>query len=202
MVQESGVEVAKVSDFLRSLFERFGVSKVAWSSVAHLFVSKRLRKNQHLVSPPQVFASFAVITSGLLRIYYVTPAGKETTKTFREPGELIGPFAEILRRSPARTYTQALEPSEVLLAPHAAFVELAERDLAWAHVLRRVAESNYLEKDDREYDLLYLSAEQRYLKLCETRPTWVRKVRQYQLASYLGITPVALSRIRRRLKGR
>jgi hypothetical protein len=60
-------------------------------------------------------------------------------------------------------------------------------------------EQHFVAKEQREYEFLQLSAEERYRQFCAERPEHLAQIPQHQVASYIGITPVALSRIRARV---
>jgi CRP-like cAMP-binding protein len=75
-------------------------------------------------------------------------------------------------------------------------IKLAETKFQWQQFLRKSTEDAYLEKEKRESDLLYYDAKTRYLNFIEEHPDWEKRIKQRFIASYLGMTPETLSRIR------
>jgi CRP-like cAMP-binding protein len=134
----------------------------------------------------------------LVRHYYVDSRGRESVKAFRGPGEFSAPYAEIILRKPSRTFIQALAPTELLTFDVTRFDALAEDSLELQRLARRFVEQHFVAKEQREYEFLQLSAEERYRQFCAERPEHLSHIPQHQVASYIGITPVALSRIRAR----
>ncbi|HEY1086381.1 MAG TPA: Crp/Fnr family transcriptional regulator, partial [Archangium sp.] len=143
-----------------------------------------------------------IVRSGLVRHYYVDAKGRESVKAFRGPGDFSAPYAELIQRKRSRTFIQALVKSELLAFDVAKFEALADGSLELQRLARRLVEQNFVWKEQREYEFLQLSAEERYRQFCAERPEHLAHIPQHQVASYIGITPVALSRIRARLTKR
>ncbi|WP_437983260.1 Crp/Fnr family transcriptional regulator [Sorangium sp. So ce117] len=141
---------------------------------------------------------FGLVLSGLVRKFYVTPRGRDVTRGFAMEGELVGAYAALLSKCASQLSVQALEDSSVLVVEFEAFERLYDRHPSWSTLGRRVAEALFVEREQRAAELLTLSAEQRYEALLARSPALAERVPQYQIASYLGITPVSLSRIRAR----
>ncbi len=137
-----------------------------------------------------------VVLSGVLREVFIDADGEERTFSFE--GDLVSSWSDVLAQRPSRTRIEALSDAEVQLYDVASIraLEPAAPDLR--HVLRLIAESLYLRKADREFELLTLSASQRYDALLARLPLIEERVQLQHIASYLGITPVYLSRLRRR----
>ena len=174
---------------------RLSLPDAEWSALERLLKPRRLAKGELFVKPDDPAALLGIVRSGLLRFYYVDADGSQATKAFSQAGELAAAYAEMLSGVPSRTYIEALEPSELLVADYTRVSALFGRHPAWQEVARFVAEHFYITKERREYELLQLSAEQRYLLFDREFPGVAARIPQYHIASYLGITPVALSRI-------
>ncbi len=135
------------------------------------------------------------IQSGLLREYYVTRNGKEATRRFCGVGEFSGSLADLLSQMPAGVFIETLEPCQTLELDWSAV-----NDLSFAHpslmlLMRRFAEGLYVRKMRREFEMLTLSAAERYARFAQTATTLEARLPRHMVASYLGITPVHLSRI-------
>lgn len=166
-----------------------------WRAFEALLKPTRFAKGEFFVEPGDRRGLVGLVRSGLFRFYYVDAAGRESTKAFRGPGELAAPYAELLMGVPSRTHIQALADSELLVADYSRLTALYARHPAWQELGRRVAENFYVNKERREFELLQLPAAERWKRFSDEYPGLAGKIPQYYVASYLGITPVALSRI-------
>lgn len=174
------------------------LAPAAFAKLLALAEPVTLKKQQLWVQPGQVVSQFALVRRGLVRHFYVDGQGRESVKAFRGPGEFSAPYAELIQRRRSRTFIQALPPTELLAFDITRFDALAEGSLELQRLARRLVELNFVWKEQREYDFLLLSAEERYRQFCAERPELLADIPQHQVASYIGITPVALSRIRAR----
>ncbi len=174
--------------------------KTKWRALlAHARVVA-LGKGGLFSQPGRAADRFAVVLRGLVRHYYVDAHGRESVKAFRGRLELTAPLAEMILDRPSRTFIEALGETALLVFRTADFERAAEHDVSLQRLARRIVERDFVFKEQREYEFLQLSAEERYRRLCAERPDTVALIPQYQVASYIGITPVALSRIRARAR--
>jgi len=105
------------------------------------------------------------------------------------------PPLPLLSSSCAFEYPNKSKPTK----PNNKAVYLAENNLHWQRLLRRITELDYLEKEQRESDLLFYDATERYLNFKKDHPDWDAKLQLRHVASYLGMSPETLSRIRKNL---
>lgn len=136
---------------------------------------------------------------GALRLYYLDRDGQAANKNFYLDGALVWPITPALREQPVHFWVEALEPARVWPLPWAAWARSTEAFAPWRALEHRVLASLLQDKMAREHAFLQLSATERYLALRAEHPDWLARIPLRQLASWLGITDVALSRIRRRL---
>jgi CRP-like cAMP-binding protein len=136
-----------------------------------------------------------IVESGLLREYHLDREGRQATRSFSREGSFSGSLADLLSGSPAITYLEALEPTTVLSIPWAAIESTAQADIHWQVLLRRIAERLYVQKVNREHALLTLTAVERLALFKSSYPGLWGRVPKHAIASYLGITPVHLSRL-------
>lgn len=184
---------------LHAKLSQWGLLSAAnWSKLLALAEPRTLSKHEFWSQPAQPVHHFAIVRSGLMRHFYVDARGRESVKAFRGPGEFSAPYAELIQRKPSRTFIQALAPTELLTFEVTRFDALAEDSLELQRLARRFVEQHFVAKEQREYEFLQLSAEERYQQFCAERPEHLSHIPQHQVASYIGITPVALSRIRAR----
>ncbi|MEZ4364330.1 MAG: Crp/Fnr family transcriptional regulator [Kofleriaceae bacterium] len=178
----------------------------AEAAFAAALSARRFAVHQPLLraGEPARWAYFLV--RGLAREYYVAADGQEHTRSFIPEGELTGSLLDLragLRSgAPAVTFIEALEPTETLLFGYREFEALCERFPSLHVVARRWAEALYVRKARREYEMLALSARERYAAWLTERAALDGRIQRRHLASYLGVTPEHLSRLRRGAPGR
>ena len=164
-----------------------------------LFRPAALRRDEHLLRAGDVPETIAFLASGLLRLYYLDEAGDEYTKSFCCAPDLVGAYSALLLGEPSRLFIQALEDARLLVADYGQYRNLSDGHPCWQALNRRIAETLFIKKEKREAALLLDDAETRYRQFLAEYPQLEGRVRQRHIASYLGITPVSLSRIRARI---
>ncbi|NVJ23473.1 MULTISPECIES: Crp/Fnr family transcriptional regulator [Myxococcus] len=173
-----------------------------WERAESLAREQAVERKAHFLRPGDAADRFAVVLQGVFRLVRVSARGGETVKAFRAEGELLGAYAEMLQRVASMTSIEALEPARVLVFRTQDFQTLEEGHGCWVRVARRVAERHFLLKERREQEFLELSAEERLDTFWAENPHLRGRVPQRDVAAYLGITEVALSRIMSRKRKR
>ncbi len=181
--------------FLRSLAD---IPDAEMEKATEIFRPASFPKGTFLVRAGEVPQTLSFVVSGIVRLYYITPAGVEITKSFRTENYLVAAYSSLLQGTPSRMFIQTLEPTTLLIAPYQAYQALTAGHPCWQTVNLKTAEWLYIKLDQRESELLLDDATTRYLKFLNEYPGLVNRVKQYHIASYLGITPESLSRIRAR----
>lgn len=140
------------------------------------------------------------VCSGLLRFYYLAEDGTESNKAFAAENDFAGPLAASYLDLPVIYGIQTLEPTTMLVANYYDFVALFDEHPVFDRLGRRLAEWFLVRKELRTRSLLQHQAKDRYLTFKERFPQITERVPQYHIASYLGITEVTLSRLKRSLR--
>ncbi|MEZ5490437.1 MAG: Crp/Fnr family transcriptional regulator [Gammaproteobacteria bacterium] len=161
---------------------------------------RTIRKQGCFIREGQQPRSFAFVRSGLFRYFYSDSNGHEFTKGFLQENSFIASYSALIQKRASYFSIQALEESLILEIDYEKWKSLAEKDLCWQKFLLGMLEKGYCIKEAREREFLLLDAEQRYRSFLSTFPTLEKRVKQHVIASYLGITPVALSRLRRNIR--
>lgn len=185
------------SQSLQHFFQcHLDVSEAALSPVTALFKPLNLDKKVLVLSSGTQWQHAYFIEQGLLRLYYNTEDGKEFNKGFFAEGELIWPMVPSAQQAPSLFTIATLEPTRLWKAPFSAMVSAIEGIDSWSHFalnqLEKLADQKFL----REYQWLTFDAATRLQCLREEMGELVDRIPDYHLASYLGITSVALSRIK------
>jgi CRP-like cAMP-binding protein len=174
--------------------------RTEWARAEALGVEQSIPKRGHFVRPGDPADRIGVVLEGLFRAVRFSPHGEESVKSFRAEHELIGPYAEQLQGIASLTAVEALEPSRVLTFKVEAFQSLEAHHPAWIQLARRVAEYHFVVKERREQEFLELSAEDRLGRFWAEHPHLEGRLAQRDVAAYLGVTEVGLSRIVTRRK--
>ena len=189
---------------LRAYIHRFvSLTEAEWAPLAEQvpLVPFQLRRKQLFVQQDTPAPNLALIIRGACRLFYTRPDGEERTTYFFFEQHLLGSYESCLTGQPSRFGIEALAPTELLLLPYAVLRDLYDRYPVYERFGRRLAEYHLLGTDARLTELLLLSPEQRYQALLSSHKTKIlERIPQRYIASYLGVTPVSLSRIRARLQ--
>ena len=163
------------------------------------FVPKRVKKRQFLLQEGDVCKQLAFVTAGCLREYSIDHKGEEHIIQFAVEDWWISDLNSFLTGTASTHNIDALENSEVLLLDKAARDKMLETIPKMERFFRIILENNYIATHRRINEALSATAEERYLAFLKTYPVQAEKLPQNQIASFLGITPQSLSRIRKEL---
>ena len=181
-----------------SLRQMLPLGKAEWAEAEAAMHPIRLANGEVFVREGDVARRVGVIEEGIVR-YHVLRDGREHVTGFDAEGEVAGDFASFFEGSAAVHTIEAVGPCVLRVLTREAFDDLARRFPALAGVRSAVAETLWVGERVRAAEAQQLTAEERYRRLLERSPHLVQRVPLYHIASYLGVTPEALSRIRARI---
>lgn len=165
-----------------------------------LFVRKRLAKGAVALRAGDIWSEAWAVEAGILRMYFLRKDGREFNKSFHMENAFIIPITPAMQTQPSIFHVAAVEECVVWSAPAMALTTELQKHGQWNPLQNHLLSQLLTGKLIREHDLLTLDARRRYKRLCTEQPDLVRRVPLSMLASYLGITDVSLSRIRRTSK--
>ncbi|MBK6866973.1 MAG: Crp/Fnr family transcriptional regulator [Burkholderiales bacterium] len=174
-----------------------GLADDALARAAADFAPKRLDKGQPLLRHGDVWRHVLWIERGALRLYFTRSDGREFNKNFFLEGALLCPLTPAMWGEPSLFEIGALEPGVVWRADAASWRARLDAVGAWEPLRTDLLARLVSHKLQREHDLLTLDARRRYAAFCAREPGIAERIALGHLASYLGITDVSLSRIRR-----
>ena len=169
------------------------------------YVEPRLRlqtlgAGQALTRAGEVADCLGFVVSGLIRKLHVTARGQSFVRGFGGTGSVVGAYVSLLTQQPSYLSVEAVEETRLFVLDWSELEALYARHVCWQTVGRRFAETTLLEREARAHELLTLSATERFARFCASHRALLPRLRNYDIASYLGITPVSLSRLRARAR--
>lgn len=173
------------------------LSESEWNILAAHLDEKLLRRNDHLLREGQVCSSVAFVCKGTLVYYKLMKSGEEATTDFAFEGDWVTNNSSRLSRSPSLISIKAIEDSELLLISQENLEKCYQLVPRLERLGRILIEQAFVKIALQSIDLQTLTASKRYQKLIKEHPGIIQKIPLYHIASYLGIAPKSLSRIRR-----
>ena len=174
------------------------ITEEEWQLHRDALSRRFLKKGEFLLRAGQVSDHVSFINEGFFRTYTIVNDQERTNYFFFEH-EYVTDYASFLTRQPSNENIQALEDAEVLQLNFANMQILYEKIPAWQKYGRLISEHVFIIAVERSKELLLNTPEELYLKIMKERPQILSRVPQHYIASYLGIQPESLSRIRKRL---
>ena len=182
-------------------------SKVAFSDgelaiIKNHLTPKKLRKKQYLLQEGDVCRFIAFVEKGSLRSYSIDEKGAERVIQFALEGWTISDLYSFLTMEPATYNIDALEDSELVLMNKNAHEELLKTLPKYETWIRIQITGAYIAMQRRLTSIISLSLEERYTIFSKLYPDIVQRVPQHMIASYMGLTPETLSRVRKKMIGK
>ena len=173
-------------------------SEAEWRAHRDLLTRRFLRKGEFLVKAGEVCNYVSFINRGSLRVYMMVE-DQEINKHFFFEHEYASDYCSFLTRRPGLLTIKALEDSELMELNYEKVQTLYEQFPVWQKYGRLVAEYLYISVAQRTQELLLRTPEEMYIKLIEEQSPIIARIPQQYIASYLGVQPESLSRIRKRI---
>lgn len=167
-----------------------------------LLESKLIRRKDFLLQPGEICKTENFIVMGCLRTYSVDQDGVEHIVMFGIEDWWVGDLYSFLTATPAQYYIDALEDTHVLQINKQNLDLLYERVPKFERFFRLIIQNAFIAQQNRINQNLSFTAEQRYLEFVKKYPHFEQRIPQKQVAAYLGMTPVFLSMLRRKLAGK
>lgn len=179
----------------------YSITDQTWKEFKKICEIKQINKNDYAFDIYNSKDEFYFIYKGLFRAFRVNEEAKEYTKNFFWEGRLFGSMLFLLFKLPITASVQAIEDSIVVAINHTKYRELLEKseDLKMYQIL--YLEKHWmLQKDPYISSLVLEDAQIRYQKFLNEFDHIIHRLSQHHIASYLGISPTHLSRIKKELK--
>lgn len=185
--------------FLEELQKRLSVPEGEYEAFLNLWEPKKFKRNEFIMRAGEIHKFSIFVVKGCLRQYIVNEKGEESIVYFAEERHFIGDLPALRNKTISNYCFQAIEECE-LLTISADNWEKAFIDFPWWTAAHLAGYQKWATKLQQQMaDLHSLTGEQRYLKLLNEKPALFQRVPQHFIASYLGITPETVSRIRKKI---
>jgi CRP-like cAMP-binding protein len=195
------MERKKDYDFFRKMILRIGHVPEDLLEKFYKITSTAVYKKGDLFLRAGELSDLAALNcKGIFRLYYIDQDGNDFTKGFSTEGKFVISYSALVQRRPSFFNIEAVVDSEVFQFSYSKWRDQMEADIRWYPFAFRLVESVYIMKEMREKSFLLDDAKTRYKDFRNHFPNLEGSVKQYHIASFLGITPETLSRIRNDLK--
>ena len=162
---------------------------------------RKIKKGDFFNMQYMVCNDLGLVVKGVFRIYYSKPdTSGETNIFFFSENQFIVSFRSFITRNACHYFIQAMEDCEIVYITYHDLISLYETHPNWATFGRLLAELFFTYSQSRAEELLFLTHEQRYVRLLDEHPNIVNRIPAYHISSYLGIKNPSLSRIRKRIQ--
>lgn len=190
-------------DRIRQYYERLmpGLSPGDWGALEQCLQLQQFRKGEFLIRNGEVSRTVSFINKGIVRLFYLSD-GREICTGFVAENEYVSAYASFLTQTPSAENIEALEDTEVVQLSYTDMQRLYRSHPVYEKFGRKIAESLFIMVSMQTAGLLTLSPEERYRTITEQQPFIIQRVPQYMIASYIGITPEHLSRLRKKRTGK
>jgi len=187
-------------DRLRVYLEaRAAFTESELETIKAVFVPMALRPGEFLQRAGEPARHAAFVAQGCIRMYAMDSSGKEHIVQFAPENWWLSDNASLMAGTPSQYFIDAIEDSELLLLDPPSHQKLLEKIPGYAAAFQTGLQKHAAAKDRRIINALSTSAEERYLDFVQTYPSITLRVPQWMVASYLGISPETVSRIRKNL---
>jgi CRP/FNR family transcriptional regulator, anaerobic regulatory protein len=170
-----------------------------WQTLEDKMTVRHIKKGEFLVRAGEICRHVSFVNYGLLRLYYLSE-GKDISTGFVGGNDYASEYSSFLTQTPAAMNIEALEDTEVLNLSYNDMQKGYEHFSFFERFGRKIAEKLFILLTGHITRLLTMTPEQRYQYVVDHQPEILQNVPQYMIASFIGITPEHLSRIRKKVK--
>jgi CRP-like cAMP-binding protein len=189
-------------ELFKNIQQKISITEKEEELCRSLFIPKKFRKRQYLLQQGDVSKYTAFVEKGLLRSFIIDDKGAEVIMQFAPEGWWIGDMYSSITGEPAENNIDAIEDTETLLLTPQAHDQLLQQAPVFERFFRLQLQNSFIALQRRLKSNITQTAEEKYKNFVRLYPNIVQRVPQHNIASYLGITPESLSRIRKQMAER
>ena len=188
-----------MQDRKKNLSKILGVPIASLEFCSTFYEVKQAKKNEIILREGEISDCTFFVEKGLLRMYSIDKVGKEHVIQFAPENWIISETTSQLLNEKSRFYIEAIEESTIIVTREGFFEDLSKIYPDVAEKNQRLMFNHIKNLQNRVNALISTTAEERYLEFLKKYPNLMLRAPQWMVASYLGITPESLSRVRKEL---
>ncbi|WP_281846518.1 Crp/Fnr family transcriptional regulator [Olleya namhaensis] len=196
MIDQRDKYYKEIHDYITSFYP---MSNASFNQMLDASDCRELKAGDILVDSGDVPSKIYMLNKGVMRSFVRLESGKEVTKSLFLPIIIFASFDALLNQSPSSSIYEALTDCDICVLEYFEFKSLCNSNTEILGFYAKFLETLICEKDKKHIELLTMGGKARYLNLRKMIPNIDNLIPQYQIAKYLSITPVQLSRIRAKL---
>jgi len=189
---------AEYSEIIGLISKSITLTETDLEHIFNVFEPVFVKKNTKLEEENKLTRYLYFINKGFLRVYFMDN-GEDRTTQINCPSRFITSFQSFITGTKAYDNVETITDCELLRITKADLDEISKKIISWGIFGEKIYEQALVFNEERTRDMILLTAEERYLKLIKTQKDIIRNVPLQFIASYIGIKPESLSRIRRQL---
>jgi len=165
-------------------------------------IVRNVKRRQYILAAGDICKHYNFVVEGCFKMYKVDEAGKEHNIMFAVENQWITDIGSFHSEQPSQLYIEAVEPAEVIQIAKPDLLFFYGYHLKFNRTFRVIVEDQFVELQNRLLQTISTTAEERYTKFVQDYPHLINRLSNTQIASYIGITPEFLSRIRSQQVGK
>ena len=189
----------EVPNFKKHIIEKCGLSESEFSQIAPFIKTKKVSKNDFLLQQGEICSHSFFVEQGVLRFYALNEEGKESILQFASENWIVSDRGSVFFQEPSTYYIDAIEDTLTVMLDEDFVNRVAKINPDFRKQNENLLQNHIRHLYKRISLLLGASARIRYLEFVGMYPDMLLRVPQWMIASYLGITPESLSRVRKAL---
>ncbi len=185
--------------FQKYLTDKIELSIEEINLVQSVSKEKKLRKKQFLLQEGDIWHYNAFICRGLVKTFSIAENGTEHIINFAPDNYWTGDRESLINETPSRLNIDAIEPTELILIEKSDFEKLCAEIPQLNQMVNQIIQKSFIVSQGRILANISFTAEEKYQNFLEKYPHIVNRIPQHMIASYIGITPETVTRLRRNM---
>jgi len=175
------------------------ISDEEFRCIEKTFIEKRMKKKQFLLHEGSICKYMTFIAKGAMRLYNIDEKGNEHIVRFGIEGWWMSDRESFLMLTPSKYNIDAVEDCDLLLATNEGLSTLKDQSPLFLKLMQILDQRSYIASQNRIEATISFTAEEKFIQLMNTYPAFLQRFPQNMLASYLGLSPETLSRVRKQV---
>ncbi|MFT3934512.1 MAG: Crp/Fnr family transcriptional regulator [Chitinophagaceae bacterium] len=183
--------------FIKYLQDKITLSAEEIAMIRAVTIEKKLRRKQFLLQEGDVWKYNAFVCSGFLKSYCIDDKGNEHIMNFSPENYWAGDRESLMNGTPAKFNIDAIEDAELVLIEKTNFENLCRNIPQFNNLINTILQRSFVVSQNRIHANISYTAEEKYQHFLDKFPAIANRIPQHMIASYIGITPETLTRIRK-----